>query len=122
MFKLGVPIGVQMLLEWGAFGVVGLLMGWLGVTQVAAHQVALSLASLTFMVPMGIGSAAAVIVGHAVGREDPDGVRRASVAALIVAAAFMSVAALLFIVLPTQLAGLYTNNVEVVALAALLLP
>ncbi|NNC63205.1 MAG: MATE family efflux transporter, partial [Gammaproteobacteria bacterium] len=47
MFKLGAPIGGQMLLEWGAFGFVGLLMGWLGVTQVAAHQVALNLASLS---------------------------------------------------------------------------
>lgn len=122
MFKLGAPIGGQMLLEWGAFGLVGLLMGWLGVTQVAAHQVALNLASLTFMVPMGIGSAAAVMVGHAIGREDPDGVRRASVAALIVAASFMSVAALLFIALPAQLAGLYTTSAEVIALAALLLP
>ncbi len=74
------------------------------------------------MVPMGIGSAAAVMVGHAVGREDPEGVRRASVAALIVAAGFMSFAALLFIVLPTQLAQLYTNSADVVALAALLLP
>jgi len=122
MFRLGVPIGGQMLLEWGAFGLVGLLMGWLGVAQVAAHQVALSLASLTFMVPMGIGSAAAVIVGHAVGREDTDGVRRASVASLIVAAGFMAVMALVFIALPSQLAGLYTNNAEVIALAALLLP
>lgn len=122
MFRLGAPIGGQMMLEWGAFGLVGLLMGWLGVAQVAAHQVALNLASLTFMVPMGIGSAAAVMVGHAVGREDPDGVRRASVAALVVAAGFMVVAALLFIVLPAELAGLYTNSAEVIALAALLLP
>lgn len=60
MFRLGAPIGGQMVLEWGAFGLVGLLMGWLGVLQVAAHQVALNIASLTFMVPMGIASAAAV--------------------------------------------------------------
>ena len=65
------------------FGVVALLMGWLGVNQVAAHQVVLNLASLTFMVPLGVASAAAVIVGHAVGRGDAGGVRRSTVAALV---------------------------------------
>jgi MATE family multidrug resistance protein len=54
MLKLGSPIGAQMVLEVGAFGTVALLMGWLGVVQVAAHQVALNLASLTFMVPLGV--------------------------------------------------------------------
>jgi len=122
MVKLGGPIGGQMLLEWGAFGLVGLLMGWLGVLQMAAHQVALSLASLSFMVPMGIGSAAAVLVGHAVGREDASGVRSASLAALVVATGFMSTMALLFLTVPAMLAGLYTNSAEVIQLASLLLP
>jgi len=122
MMRLGLPIGGQMTLEWGAFGFVGLLMGWLGVVPVAAHQVALNIASLTFMVPMGIGSAAAVLVGHSVGRGDPDGVRRASVAALGVGAGFMALMALLLITMPAQLAGLYTNSHEVIALAALLIP
>ena len=79
---IGAPIGAQFVLESGAFGVVALLMGWLGVTQVAAHQVVLNLASLTFMVPLGVASAAAVIVGHAVGRGDAGAVRRSTVAAL----------------------------------------
>ena len=122
MLKVGAPIGGQMLLEWGAFGSVGLLMGWLGVVQVAAHHVALNLASLTFMVPLGIGSAAAVLVGHAVGREDPGGVRRSSAAALLVAAVFMSAMALLLIGAPALLAGFYTDSTTVLALATLLLP
>jgi MATE family multidrug resistance protein len=111
-----------MTLELGAFGAVALLMGWLGVVQVAAHQVAINLASLTFMVPLGVASAAAVIVGHAVGREDPDAVRRSTLAALFVGAGFMSLTALLFLILPEPLARLYTRNVEVLQLAALLLP
>ena len=78
MLKLGLPIGAQMMLEGGAFNVMALLMGWLGVAQVAAHQIALNLASLTFMVPLGVSSAAAVIVGHAVGRGDAEGVRRST--------------------------------------------
>ena len=60
MLKLGLPIGAQMMLEGGAFNVMALLMGWLGVVQVAAHQIALNLASLAFMVPLGVSSAAAV--------------------------------------------------------------
>ena len=122
MLKLGLPIGAQMMLEGGAFNVMALLMGWLGVVQVAAHQIALNLASLTFMVPLGVSSAAAVIVGHAVGRGDAEGVRRSTVASLAVGAGFMLCTGALFILAPEPLAGLYTRDAMVLALAALLLP
>jgi MATE family multidrug resistance protein len=122
MLKLGLPIGAQMMLEGGAFNVMALLMGWLGVAQVAAHQIALNLASLAFMVPLGVSSAAAVIVGHAVGRGDPGGVRRATIASLAVGAAFMLCTGALFIGVPEMLAGLYTRDAAVLALAAMLLP
>jgi MATE family multidrug resistance protein len=89
---------------------------------VAAHQIALNLSSLTFMVPVGIASAAAVIVGHAVGRGDLAGVRRASVAALGTGVAFMTIAGALFVSIPALLAGVYTTDQAVLALAALLLP
>jgi MATE family multidrug resistance protein len=122
MLKLGGPIGAQMVLEGGAFNVMALLMGWLGVLQVAAHQIALNLASLAFMVPLGVSSAAAVIVGHAVGRGDAEGVRRATVASLAVGAGFMLCTGGLFILAPEPLAALYTPDTAVLALAALLLP
>ncbi len=122
VLRLGAPIGLQMMFEFGAFAFVALLMGRLGVVQVAAHQVAINLASLTFMVPLGVGSAAAVIVGHAVGRQDPDGVRRATAAALYVGAAFMLATGSLFIGLPEPLARLYTDERDVLLLAAVLLP
>ena len=122
MLRLGTPIGVQMLLEWGAFGTIALLMGWLGTAQVAAHQVAINLASLTFMVPFGVSSAAAVLVGHAVGREDAARVRRSSVAALTVGVAFMVLAAAAFTFAPGALAALYTDDPAVLALAVMLLP
>jgi MATE family multidrug resistance protein len=122
MLQLGAPIGAQMLLESSAFGVVALLMGWLGVTQVAAHQVVLNLASLTFMVPLGVASAAAVIVGHAVGRGDAGGVRRSTVAALAVGAGFMAVMAVLLIGAPDLLSRAYTSDPGVLALAVLLMP
>lgn len=122
MLKLGLPIGGQMILEGGAFNIVALLMGWLGVAQVAAHQIALNLASLAFMVPLGVSSAAAVIVGHAVGRGDAEGVRRSTVASLGVGAAFMLCTGVLFVSVPERLAGFYTPDLMVLGLAALLLP
>lgn len=122
MLRLGLPIGAQMMLEGGAFNIMALLMGWLGVVQVAAHQIALNLASLTFMVPLGVSSAAAVIVGHAVGRGDAEGVRRSTVASLAVGAGFMLFTGVLFIASPELLARLYTPDMAVIALAALLLP
>ncbi len=122
MLKLGLPIGAQMMLEGGAFNVMALLMGWLGVVQVAAHQIALNLASLAFMVPLGVSSAAAVIVGHAVGRGDAEGVRRATIASLTVGAGFMLCTGALFMLAPEPLAGIYTRDTIVLGLAALLLP
>lgn len=122
MFRIGAPTGVQMQLEFGAFGGAGLLMGLLGTVAVAGHQVALNLASLTFMLPVGISQAAAVLVGRAVGREDPAGARRAAGAGLGVGAGVMVVTAALFLGLPGPLARIYTPDAEVIALAAGLLP
>ncbi len=122
MLRLGAPIGTQLLFEYGAFAVTGLLMGSLGIIRMAAHQVALNLASVTFMVPLGISSAATVIVGHAVGRGDAASVRRSSLAALLVGAGFMSLTAVTFLTIPGLLAAIYSADVDVVRLAVLLLP
>lgn len=122
MLALGLPIGSQMLLEFGAFYAIALLMGRLGTIQVAGHQVAINLASLTFMVPLGISSAAAVLVGNAVGRADPTGAKRSGRTALICAAAFMSCTALIFLLIPGFLAGLYTTDPAVLAVAVSLIP
>src|SRR5262249_51328312 len=67
MLAIGIPIGGQQALEAGAFGAIGLLMGVLGTIEMAAHQIAITLAALTFMVPLGVATAAAVRVGHAIG-------------------------------------------------------
>ena len=119
---LGVPIGLQLQLELSALGVIALLAGGLGAVAMAAHQVAINLASLTFMVPLGVGSAAAVRVGHAVGRSDGLGVRRSASAALACGGGFMAVAALVFLILPGPLASAYTSDDRVRALAAVLIP
>jgi MATE family multidrug resistance protein len=122
MLAIGSPIGLQHLMEYGVFGTVALLMGGLGTTAIAAHQVAINLASLTFMVPLGIAGAAAVLVGHAVGRGDMPGGRRAARAALACGVAFMSTTAFLMLAIPTPLARIYTREPAVIALAGSLLP
>jgi MATE family multidrug resistance protein len=74
---IGAPISISFLLEYGLFGAAGLLMGVISTTALAAHQIALQVAAILFMVPFGISMAATVRVGHAVGRGDAAGVRRA---------------------------------------------
>ena len=71
MLRLGVPIALQYELEIACFGGVAFLAGAMGTIQVASHQVAINLASLTYMVPLGVSAAATVIVGQAVGAGEP---------------------------------------------------
>ncbi len=122
MVSLGAPIGVQYELEYGVFAVVGIMMGWMGTAQLAGHQVALNLASLAFMVPLGVSAAAAVLVGHAVGRGDIAAARRAAAAGLVCGVGFMSASALVMLLVPTFLARIYTTDPGVAALAASLIP
>lgn len=122
MIRLGIPIGAQFELEFGAFAVIAVFMGWLGTTAMAAHQIAINLASFTFMVPLGIAQAAAVLVGHSVGRHDPAGARRAGGAGLVLGAGFMTITAVLFLLAPGLLAGFYTADPAVYALATVLIP
>ncbi|HET9066839.1 MAG TPA: MATE family efflux transporter [Gemmatimonadales bacterium] len=122
LFRLGLPIGIQIEIEFAAFSTVALLMGTFGTVAVAGHQIALNLASLTFMVPMGVGMGAAVVVGRAVGRHDPARLRAAARAALGVGAGFMFCTAGVLLLLPRFLASLYSTDPAVVAFAAALLP
>jgi MATE family multidrug resistance protein len=122
MLALGLPIGAQMFLEVSAFNAVGLLMGTFGALLVAAHQVAINLAALTFMVPLGISAAAAVRVGHAVGAGDAPRSRRAARIAYVLGAGFMSTTAALFLTMPRPLAAVYTNDATLIAIAGSLIP
>ena len=119
---LGLPIGAQVGIEFGAFAAIGVLMGWLGTPAMAGHQVAINMASLTFMVPLGIAQSTAILVGRAVGRDDAPGARRAAGAGLIAGALFMTTTALVFLTAPGVLASLYTGDPTVLAVAAALLP
>lgn len=95
---IGAPISTAFLLEYGLFGAAGLLMGVISTTALAAHQIALQVAAILYMVPFGIGMAATVRVGHAVGRGDAGGVRRAGYIAIwlgIVLAAVLTLAVII---------------------------
>jgi MATE family multidrug resistance protein len=122
LLQLGVPVGLQQLLESGAFGAIGLMMGMLGTTEMAGHQIAITLAALTFMVPLGVGAAAAVRVGRAIGARDQGRARLAARAAFVSGMGFMSVTALLFLATPRLLAHLFTNDTGVIAIAGMLIP
>jgi MATE family multidrug resistance protein len=122
MLRLGLPIGCQYFFEFGAFALVALMMGWLGTLPMAGHQVAINLASLTFMVPLGVADAASVLVGQAVGRRDPPAVHGSAGSALVCGIGFMSCTAMLFLAAPLGLARLYTPDPEVIMVAAALIP
>jgi MATE family multidrug resistance protein len=89
LIVVGAPISGSFLLEYGLFAAAALLVGMIGTTQLAAHQIALQIAAIVFMVPFGISMAATVRVGHAVGRHDPAGTRRAGYAAIALGGGFM---------------------------------
>jgi MATE family multidrug resistance protein len=90
LIVIGAPISLSFLLEYGLFGAAGLLMGLISTTALAAHQIALQIAAILFMVPFGIGMAATVRVGHAVGRGDAPAVKRAGFVATGLGVVFMS--------------------------------
>ena len=122
LLRLGAPIGFQYELELGIFSLVGVLMGRLGAGPMAANQVALNLSSITFMVPLGVSIAGAVLVGQAIGRGDPPAARHAALAALICGVGFMLVSGITMVSFPDLLARAYTSDATVQAIAATLIP
>jgi MATE family multidrug resistance protein len=122
MLRVGAPVGAQQWLEFGVFGAAGIIMGWLGAIPLASHQVALQLAALTFMVPVGVAQATSVLVGQAVGRGDSDAARRAAGAGLLTGVGFMALTAVMFLALPEELARAFSDDAPVIVAAALLLP
>ncbi|GAB5480858.1 MAG: MATE family efflux transporter [Parasphingorhabdus sp.] len=122
LWKLGLPIGVTMGLEGSVFGLAALLMGLINAESVAAHAIALQLASLTFMVPMGLGQAATVRVGIQYGRRDHAGITRAGWVSFVLGTSFMAAMALVFVLAPNFLISIFIDasapgNEKVAALA-----
>lgn len=122
LLRIGVPIGLHYSVELLIFATVALLIGRMGVTELAGHQIAINIISLSFMIPLGVSGAAATRVGNAIGRGDLAGARRAALACLLLGGGVMLFFAVLFAVWPETLARLYTPDAAVIAMTAALLP
>ncbi|MDO5654818.1 MAG: MATE family efflux transporter [Flavobacteriaceae bacterium] len=121
LFQLGAPTSMQMFFEVSAFAGAAFICGMAGKDDLAAHQIALNLASITFMLCTGLGIAATVRVGNQLGHKDFNTMKRAGWSAIYMAIVFMIISGLLFISLRHYLPAIYIDNQVVIALAAKLL-
>lgn len=119
ILRLGLPGGLTFFFEVATFSLAAMMAGWLGANQLAAHQIAINMASTTYMMATGVSAAGAIRVGNAFGRRNQTNVRRAGVAALVLVTGFMSLCALVFLSANDWLVSLYLrDNPEVETLAA----
>lgn len=109
VLRLGWPIGLTNLAESGLFAASALMMGWLGTQTLAAHGIALQIASLTFVVHLGLSQAATVRIGHAVGRRDADGLIGGATVAIALSVTFAVATILLYLLVPEFLIGLFID-------------
>ncbi len=121
LIALGMPAALQFTLESGVFGAVTALIAHLGAVPLATHQIALNTVAFTYMVPLGISSAAAVRVGQALGRRDARAASAAGGTAIFIGAAFMTFASVLLLVIPRWIARIYTTDEMVIRNATALL-
>ncbi len=121
IINLGIPGGFQMFFEVGGFVIAAVMIGWIGTNELAAHQIALNLASITFMVGLGVSIAATVRVGNYLGKKDLVGIKRAGYSALAIIALIMGFFGFVFFVLRDYLPTFYINDVEVIEIAASLI-
>jgi len=121
LVKLGFPAATHLTAEVGAFAAATALAGRLDPISLTSHQIALNVASVTYMVPLGVASAGAVRVGQAIGRRDPRGASQAGWTAIAIGVGFMACAALALLVAPTQIIGVFTHDPAVLALGISLL-
>jgi MATE family multidrug resistance protein len=121
LFNIGIPSGFQHFFEVGAFAFSAVMIGWMGSKQLAAHQIALSMASITFMGILGISAAGTIRVGNAIGRQNAKEVRKAGFSALHIAIFIMGFFAIMFIIFRNQLPTIYINDPLVIEIAAALI-
>ncbi|KAB0303705.1 MATE family efflux transporter [Vibrio fortis] len=121
LFKLGFPVAAALFFEVTLFAVVALLVAPLGPMIVAAHQVAINFSSLVFMLPMSVGAAVSIRVGHKLGENDTEGAKIATHVGILVGLAMSLVTALITVVFREQIALLYTENQAVITIAMQLL-
>jgi len=121
ILSIGLPSGFQYFFEVGAFSFAVMMVGWIGTNQLAAHQIAINLASITFMAVLGISAAGAIRVGNAVGRQNIQEVRSAGFTALFSGASVMFISGIIFITLKNFLPTLYISDEDVIKIASSLI-
>ena len=121
IFRIGFPIGLQFSFEVGAFVFAAVMIGWIGTNELAAHQIAISMAALTYMCVSGISAATTVRIGYFLGAKDIKSLRMAGFSSLFMSIIFMSCCAAIFIMANDILPTLFSPNKEVQAVAASLL-
>ncbi len=121
LLRVGAPMSASVMLEAGVFAAAALVVASFGEVAAGSHQIALNVAALSFMIPLGLSMAVTVRVGNAVGRGDPAGVRRAGMVGIFAALGTQSVPAALMWLLPVPIAALYTSDPALIAGAGALL-
>ena len=121
VLRIGIPIAFQIVVEGITFSIGAVMMGWLGETPLAAHQVAIGLAGFTYMISLGISQATTIRISHQMGENDFISLRKAAMASTHLVLFFMSVMGIIFILAKTYLPLLFTSDPEVIAIAAQLL-
>ncbi len=121
MLKIGVPSGVQFFFEVGAFTMAAIMMGWLGTGPLAAHQIALSLVSLSYMMASGISAASTVRIGNQIGMKDGTNLQRVGNTSFLMSLIFMACCAILFTSLSSFFPTLYVGEPEVISIATTLI-
>ncbi len=121
LLKIGIPSSLQYAMESGAFAVSGIMIGWFGAIQLAAHQIAMSVAALTFMVSMGLSAAGSILVGNHLGRRDLEGARLVGKKTLIMGLIYGVCCALLYILTNNYIPYFFNDEPQVIKYAAMLL-
>ena len=121
ILKIGVPTGFQYIFEVSAFSAAAIMMGWIGVNALAAHQIAINLASVSYMMVSGLSTAGMIRVSNQIGRTNFKAMREAGMVVFGMVLIFMSITGLLFILMRFYLPTLYIDNQEVIALSSSLL-
>ncbi len=121
LLKVGLPIGLSLILEVGMFAATTLLIGGLGTNVLAGHQVALNIAAMSFMVPLGLSIATTVRVGQLVGQGNVSDARFSGLTSLVISVVIMTSASLVLVYLPMAIAGFYTSDPQVKGIAVKLL-
>ncbi len=121
LINLGLPTGLMYSMEVGAFAIAAVIIGWFGSVELAAHQIAINLASVSYMIVLGISAASTIRVGNYFGKKKIEEIKLAGFSALLLGLLFMSITGIIFISLKNFLPSLYINDPKVINVASGLL-